>query len=287
MTRKIFAKVMTGLAAFHLSFFSLHLFAVALPSEITVKLNMDHDSYVAGERLRAVVDVANASADDIDCRNKPNSPDQLFIELFRSSDGHQYDKLSEKPFVAAFALLSGEGQKLEVILADHFGFHEKTRYRARAVLVHDDMRFESAFRHFDLVPGMPCGGALQMFSNQAGLKREFELVHWGRNQVEHIFLKAKDAGTSSREWHTIDLGPVLRVTRPKISVMPSGEVFVLHRASQDMFIRSVFWSLPGAFEFQEREKMVDPDVAGAARVKELYKEAGSMEPVKKAWWKFW
>ena len=33
--------------------------------------------------------------------------------------------------------------------------------------------------------------------------------------------------------------------------------------------------------------MLDPDVAGAERVKELYKESGGVEPVKKAWWKFW
>ena len=211
----------------------------------------------------------------------------MFIELFRASDRKQYAKLSQKPFVAPFALLSGEGQKLETFLADYFGFTENTRYLARAVLVHGGMRFESAIKYFDLVPGMHCGGALQMFAKRDGLKREFELVHWGRNQVEHIFLKAKDSGTSTRGWNTVDLGPVLRVTRPKVSVLPSGEIIVLHRTTQDMFIRSIFWSLPDAFEFQEQEQMIDPDVAGTARVKELYQEAGAMEPVKKAWWKFW
>ena len=71
MTRKTFAQLVVGTVAFHLSLFTIQLFAVALPSEITIQLQMDHKSYVAGERIRAVVDVANASADDIDCRNKP------------------------------------------------------------------------------------------------------------------------------------------------------------------------------------------------------------------------
>ena len=57
--------------------------------------------------------------------------------------------------------------------------------------------------------------------------------------------------------------------------------------TQDAFVRSEFWSLPDVFEFHMHEKMLDPDVAGAARVRELYKDAGGVEPVKKAWWKFW
>ena len=260
--------------------------AAALPTEITVQLVMTHDVYVEGERIRAVVDVANASADVIDCR-KPDAADRLFVELFRAHDQNRYDRITDKPFVAPFALLSGEGQKLETFLADHFRFDENTRYLARAVLVHGGTRFESSLKSFDMVPGLPCGNALQVFANNDGLQRHFELVHWGRDQVEHIFLKARDGGTSTRPWRTTDLGPVLRVTPPKISVMPSGEVLVLHRATQDKFLLSTFWSLPDVLEFKKREVMSDPDVVGAERVKEFYKDTGGVEPVKKAWWRFW
>ena len=260
--------------------------AAALPTEITVQLVMTHDVYVAGERVRAIVDVANASADVIDCR-KRDAADRLFVEVFRAHDKKRYDRITDKPFVAPFALLSGEGQKLETFLADHFRFDENTRYLARAVLVHGGTRFESALKSFDMVPGLPCGNALQMFSNRDGLQRNFELVHWGRDQVEHIFLKARDGGTSTRPWRTTDLGPVLRVTPPKISVMPSGEVLVLHRATQDKFLLSTFWSLPDVLEFKKREVMSDPDVVGAERVKDFYKDTGGVEPVKKAWWRFW
>ena len=260
--------------------------AAALPTEITVRLEMTYDEYVVGERVRAVVDVANASADVIDCR-KPDAADRLFLELYRAHDKNRYDRITDKPFVAPFALLSGEGQKLETFLADHFRLDETTRYLARAVLVHGGMRFESSLKSFNLVPGLPCGNAMQMFSNNDGLQRHFELVHWGRSQVEHIFLKAHDDGTSKRTWRTTDLGPVLRVTPPKVSVMPTGEVLVLHRATQDKFLLSTFWSLPDVLEFRNREVMADPDVVGAERVKEFYKDAGGIEPVKKAWWRFW
>lgn len=258
----------------------------ATPSEIMVTLTLDHEVFVEGERIRGVVDVANSSADVVDCSTN-TSPDRLIVELYRASDRYQYEKGSKISFTAGFKLLSGEGQKLETFLADHFPFNQATRYFARAVLVHAGTRYESRMRSFDLVPGMKCGNALQMFTERDDLKRVFELVHWNRDRMEHLFLKARDEGASNHEWATTDLGPFLRVTAPKLSVLPTGEVVVLHRMTQDAFVRSEFWSLPDVFEFHTHEKMLDPDVAGAARVRELYKDAGGVEPVKKAWWKFW
>lgn len=258
----------------------------ALPSEISVKLKMDYNVYVMGERIRGEIDVANSSTDSIDVGSK-GSEDLLFVELFKSTGHEQIAKLSTRDFTAAFTLHSSEGQKLETFLGDHFAFDKPRRYLARAVLVHGSMRYESSFKAFDVVPGLKAGGAMQMFSEKPGLKREFELVHWGREQVEHLFLKVNDVGGNGMMWATADLGPYLSVTQPRISVLQSGEVITLHRATQDMFIRTVFWSIPEAFEFHEHEQMLDPEVAGAERVKELYKESGGVEPVKKAWWKFW
>lgn len=273
-------------AAVAISLAPLCVFAAAKASELTVKLELQKGDYVEGERIKAIVDVANASPDPIDARG-PDSPDHLFLELYRASDRYQFDKVSDTPFVEPFALLSGEGQLLDAHFADHFDIKETTRYFARAVLIHKLTRYESSLKSFNVVPGLRCGGAVQLFSERDGLRREFELVHWGRDHVEHIFLKAKDAGTSTRSWPTTDLGPYMSMTRPKVSVLPTGVVVTLHRTTKDAFIRTEFWSLLDAFEFNTHELMLDPDVAGAERVKELYKESGGVEPVKKAWWKFW
>ena len=71
----------------------------ALPSEITVTVKPSQDVYVEGERMRVVVDIANASPDVVDCRNE-KSPDSLVLELYRASDKYQFDKTSNKPFTA-------------------------------------------------------------------------------------------------------------------------------------------------------------------------------------------
>ena len=264
--------------------FSVALVAAPPQSEISVKLLPDRREYVVGERIRAIVDIANSSADSIDV-GKAGSADLLRLEVFRARDMASRQRIGKKPLVAPFMLHSSEGQKLEMFIGDHFALHDPVRYLARVVLIHSGVRYESSLVSFDVVPGMVIGRAMQMFSKHAGLKRTFEIAYWMRGQREHIFLKASDEG--GRIWRTRDLGPLLRITDPKISVMPNGEVVVLHRATQDRFMRSVFWSLPNAIDFRGQEPMVDPDVAGAQRMRDLYMESGGVVPVKKSWWKFW
>lgn len=269
-------------------FAELLLASGALPaatSEIKVNLKLDFSDYVSGERVRGVVDIANSSPEKISV-GYANSADSFFVEVFKASDMTQLTRVSKHPFVAKFRVDSSEGQKLETFLGDHYALREPNRYLAKPVLVHKGTRYEGAVRAFDVVEGIKIGGAMQMFTTRSGLQREFTLVHWAKNHAEHLFLTAKDAGVSNRKWETRDLGPILRIDRPSISVMPKGEVVVLHRLNQENFVRTEFWSLPDALEFRVRESVRDPETAGTARVRELYKDGG-IKPKKNPWWKFW
>ena len=259
--------------------------ALASTSEIRVDMSMNWSDFVSGERVRCVIDIANSSPDTVRV-GYPDSNDRFFVEVYRAGDMTQLERTSKSPFVASFRLDSGEGQKLEAYLGDHYDLRETRRYLAKPVLVHNGYRFEGAPRAFDVVDGVKVAGAMQMFATRKGLQREFSVVYWSRNHSEHVFLKSNDAGTSSRRWETRDLGPILRIEPPTISILPTGEVVVLHRLNQDQFVRSEFWSLPKALEFRVRETVQDPETAGTARVRELYREGG-VKPKVNPWWKFW
>ena len=259
--------------------------ALAETSEIRVDLKLDATDYVAGERIRGVVDVANSSPDGISV-GYASSPDRLFVEVRRASSQEQLTRLGARPFVSAFRLGSGEGLKLETFLGDHYALSEPTAYQARPVLVHGEIRYEGAIRAFNVVNGIRVSGAMQMFATRRGLQRNFSLVYWSRSRSEHLFLRAEDSGSSDRRWETRDLGAILRIGTPTISVLPGGEVVVLHRLNQDMFVRSELWSLPDELVFRRRETVRDPETAGTARVRELYKEGG-VKPKDNPWWKFW
>ena len=257
----------------------------AATSEIKVDLRLAGDDFVSGERIRGVVDIANSSPGKVSV-GYANSEDSFFVEVFRASDMSQLTRIGNRPFVARFRVDSSEGQKLETFLGDHYALRETSRYLAKPVLVHDGVRYEGALRAFDVVDGVKIAGAMQMFSNRPGLQREFSVVYWSRNHSEHVFLTARDSGTSSRVWETRDLGSILRIEKPSISILPGGEVVVLHRLNRDQFVRTEFWSLPDELEYRMREAVGDPETAGTARVREMYKDSG-VKPKQNPWWKFW
>lgn len=260
--------------------------AIAAETDISLDLRMDEIDYVRGERLRGVVSVKNMSPDILSV-GYTNSTDQLFVEVYRAADMEQLDILGTRPFVSRFRLDLNTSRKFEVFLLDHYDVQEYCRYLAKPVLIHSSRRYEGQFRAFDIVPGMDQTSALQIFANHSGLSREFKLVRWSRKGHEHLFIKAVDQNQSDRSWETRDLGVMMRITEPTLSVLPSGEVIVLHRSGPDTFTRSEFWSLPSILEFRRRDQIQDPETAGQSRVGEIYNEAGGVKPKVNPWWKFW
>lgn len=258
-------------------------------SEISVDLKMDERDYVSGERVRAVVDVKNLSPKQVSV-GYPDSKDKVIVEVFRSNDHVQIDRAGrEREFVSPFRIKSNEGQLLETFLGDHYDLDEPRSYRARAVLVHNGYRYEGPYRAFSVVPGNYITSAKQMFANREGVSRRFDLVRWARNGVEHAFLSAHDEYDDGRKVSlgTTDIGAMLRITKPTLSILPGGEVVVIHRNGADSFVRSEFWSMPKALVLRSRMSVGDPATAGQARIQELYKREGGIKPVDRPWWKFW
>ena len=72
-----------GLHSFALCALSFLLFSsvTAETVEISVDLKFDNVDYIVGERVRAVVDVANSSPENVSV-GYPSSKDKLFIEVF-------------------------------------------------------------------------------------------------------------------------------------------------------------------------------------------------------------
>ncbi len=254
--------------------------------QISVDLRLDNIDYVAGERVRAVVDIANSSPDNVSV-GYPSSQDAFFVEVFNAGSIAQLDRKGNRPFVSRFSLDSNEGQKFETFLGDHYPLRTIGKYLAKPVLVHGGVRYEGQLRAFSVVPGMKVASALQMFKHIEGVRREFELLSWSRKNTEHLFLAARDDGPVPRKWATTDLGSLMRFRKPTISVLETGEVIVIHCYDRDRFCRSEFWSLPDALELNKSEFVMDPATAGSERVKELYKESGGVKPVLRPWWKFW
>jgi hypothetical protein len=255
--------------------------------QVEVKLTLAYNAFVVGEPVLVQVEALNATRDLIEVGGA-GAKDVLFVEITR---GGQYEELSpfnKEPLAGAVSLKPGQTFQHKVELDKWYALIEPGQYMVRAVLVHGGVRYESTKKTFDVVPGLPLSEGVQMFVNRQSLKRLFKLVYWHRNQNDRLFLRMED-DPGGRVWDTIDLGVLLRLSPPKIDISPEGEVTVVHRATQDAFIRTVVWSLPDNVEVVERNNLLDPEISASQRVKALYGEMtdGEGKEKKKAWWKFW
>ena len=261
--------------------------AGARAQEIDVKLTLAYNKFVVGEPVLVQAEIMNMTRDLIDA-GSPGSKSALVFEVTRGGQHDEMQPFREEPFVQAFQLPPGKSFQHRLELDKWFKLEQEGMYIARVVLVHKGMRYESAKKSFDVVPGLTVGGGMQMFVKKENLKRQFKLVYWHRNQNDRLFLRIEDE-PGGRIWDSVDLGALMRGTPPKLDISPEGEVTVVHRATQDTFLRTVLWSLPNAVEVVERNSLMDPEVSATQRVNALYGEdgAGKKDEKKKAWWKFW
>ncbi len=254
--------------------------------QFDVKLTLAYSTFVVGEPVVVQVDLLNATRERVDV-GKQGAGSVLLVEITKGAAINEVAPFRKEPFVAPFMLKPGETAQHRLALDKWFSLEAEGRYMVRVVLVHCGMRYESVKKSFDVVPGMSLGGGVQMFVSHAQLKRQFKLVFWHRNQEDRLFLRIED-DPGGRIWDSIDLGTLMRATPPKLDISPEGEVTVIHRATQDAFLRTVLWSLPDVVEVVERNSLVDPEISASQRVNALYGEgADERKDAKKPWWKFW
>ena len=259
----------------------------ASAQQMEVSLTLAYNAFVIGEPVLLQAELLNASRELIDVGGKA-SRDSLVMEVTLGGQYNEVPSFNPAPLAGAFQLKPGQAFKQKLELDKWFPLVKEGRYVIRLVLIHAGMRYESAKKSFDVVPGIPVKDGVQMFVHKQKLKRLFKLVYWHRNQTDRLFLRTEDE-PGQKVWDAIDLGTLMRTMPPKLDISPDGEVTVVHRSTQDAYIRTVLWSLPESLEVVERNSLLDPEISASQRIKTLYGEMadGQSEKEKKAWWKFW
>ena len=263
------------------------LFAgMSMAQQIDVGLTLAYNVFIVGEPVLVQLEALNATRDMIDVGGA-DSKDSLFVEITKGGPYNSLKPFNSESLAGSFKLPPGQSFQYKVELDKWYSLFQEGKYAVRLVVVHKGIRYESSQKTFDVVPGIPIKDGVQMFVKMPDLKRQFKLVYWYRNQVDRLFLRIQDE-PGSRIWDSIDLGTLMRGTPPKLDIAPDGEVTVVHRSTQDAFIRTVVWSLPNSVEVAERNSLLDPEISASQRVKSLYGEMTDEEkPQTKHWWKFW
>jgi hypothetical protein len=257
----------------------------AFAQKVDVSLTLPYTMFVTGEPVLVQAKVTNLLRGQLDIGD--DAPDTFLIEVSKGTRDNELAPEEGKPFIKPLTLMPGNTLEHRLEVDKWFDLSDNGKYLIRAILVHNGMRYESALKSFDVMPGVPLKKGTQMFVNRPNLERTFQLVHWTRNQTKHLFLRIEDA-PSGQVWDTIDLGEFSRAEEPRLDIAPTGEVTTFHRANADSFLRTVIWSLPDSVEVADRDALLDPNVPATKRMRAIYGDVQeAAEKKKSSWWKFW
>ena len=256
----------------------------AFAQRIDVSLKLAYSTFISGEPVLVQVSLVNQTRNPLTFDESEG--DSLLIEISKDIQHNELTRWNDEPFMPPLILAPGNKLEHKMEVDKWFSLTDSGKYLIRAVIVHNDMRYESDKKSFDVVPGLPLKSGVQMFANKT-LQRNFTLVYWARTQTNRLFLKIDDE-PGGQVWDTIDLGTFSREDDPKLDIGPNGEVTILHRATRDGFLRTVIWSLPGSVEIAERDPLLDPEISASQRVRHLYGDMQeTTEKKRRSWWRFW
>ncbi|MCL2103589.1 MAG: hypothetical protein FWH21_00820 [Kiritimatiellaeota bacterium] len=252
---------------------------------IEVSLTLAYNMFIIGEPVLVQARVTNLMRDPLELGD--DASETFLIEVCKDNRYSEIAPATDKPFLPRRLLASGGTFEHRLEVDKWFPLYDSGRYLIRAVIVHNNVRYESALKSFDIVPGIVLKEGLQMFAFRKHLQRNFKLVHWTRGQSKHLFLRVEDE-PDGLVWDTIDLGELYQDEEPKLDIAPNGEVSVFHRANASHFLRTVIWSLQDSVEIAERNILMNPGVAASQRIRAHYSDTQkTAEKEKSSWWKFW
>jgi len=258
----------------------------AARAQMDVLLTLDQGVYVVGEPVRADVCIVNHAplpfgiGPGIDYRQNG-----LAFEILDNGRETLEPLHVGAPMIASLLLPPGETHVAAFELDEWYPLTRTGSYLVKAILRRDDRRYDSAVRSINIVPGLELQSATQFFADRPDIQRKVALVYYMRRQGEYLFLRLTDT-PGERVWTTLELGRLLRTTPPTLDISPDGDVTIVHRATQDMFLRTRVRSTAQGVSLVSQERLIDSQSLNAERTGQLIQDAlnSKKKPPSGHWW---
>jgi hypothetical protein len=224
--------------------------------ELRVKLRLEYTSYLQFEPVNAYVTIENDSDYEL-VMGKNEKDGNSRIEFLVERDKDRVAPRTEKrAIVTNFKIKRAETYE---VLRDVTTWYDMTtmgRYTIRAVVYLNGQPLMSSPAIVDIVSGIEVASKTRAVPGYEDLVRTYSLRYWSRGGVEYLFLSVDEESTKLN-YGIIELGPVVRVSKPVVDVDKNGNVIVVHQSSRDRYTRTVFKSTRSGVEFVDQKYLLE------------------------------
>ena len=222
---------------------------------ITFALKMESTSFVAGETVYAKVDIVNRGTRPVVISDfGPSKGNRLYFEISRTSH-FTLPQRREGLIIDDLDLVRDEGASFRIPISEWYDLSAEGRYAIKAVLILDNLRYDSPSTSFDVVPGIELASLRQYVSANPPVERDLRLVYWTRNGQDLAFLRTKDS-PAGKTYGTLLLCPILRVKKPTMRLEGDDSVLVFRQVSRDSTILATINSTLEGVELVRQDQAI-------------------------------
>ena len=230
---------------------ALLLSATAGIAEIRVMVRFEHSDFLVNEDVHALVALYNGQDVPLRiCGEKDKGCAQLTF-LIEPTANEWLKKHRKGPIIKGIDIDPGRDREMVVELTRWYNLATEGRYMVRAVLHKDGKMITSPKTVVEIVPGIELKKTSRSVAGYDELIRTYSLRYWKRGRLEVLFLSIDEEPTGIN-YGVFELGPLLRVQAPSLSVSRKGRVEIRHQRSADCFVRTKLQSGRHRVEFVDQ-----------------------------------
>lgn len=218
---------------------ALTLLAASAAGQLDVSLHMEHSAVLLHEPLQARVTIHNGGIDPVTLNDARGGVQLLFY--VERDNGVSIPARQQAPPVKRMVVEPGKTQAIEIDLTMQFAMADPGRYFVRAVLDDGREAIRSRLKMVDVVPGLELAKASGAVPKAPGVQRTYSLRYWARDGKEYAFLCVSDT-PSGQVFAPINLGTLVRVARPTVTIDDQGAVTVTHQVNRGQLMVSTLES---------------------------------------------
>ncbi len=225
---------------------------VPMVAQIRVNVEVEHESVLPNEPVSVIVTMVN-DADTPLVFGEDNYNAQMILMLERGVRRTE-ERIADttRPVKRHMIVMPGETHRELFELTSLFNMHEQRTYRVHVVIEHEDLRYRSRDRVFEVANGVELHSAVHPVPGYRDRRLTYSLRYWRRNQSEHLFLVVSDEANDIA-YGSFDLGRLVRFRNPTLRYDRSGQIMVIHQSGRERFTRSLFAISGEGVDFVEQE----------------------------------
>jgi hypothetical protein len=232
--------------------FAIILTCMPVFAGIEVRLEVEHPQVLAFEAVNAFVSIVNDSNGPliIDSVNKYTNIEPAKISfLIENGRRDTLQARSTKPVIRAMVIMPDEKRDLMIDVTRWYDMARAGQYKITVRVDQGASTFLSNTLMIDVVPGIEIKKVTTPLAS--GRVREYSLRYWKRKDHSCLFLRVDEPDTSFN-YGVFELGKLIRLADPTMTVDREGNVIITHQSAPDRFSRTLFRSYSEGVEFVDQ-----------------------------------